>query len=179
MFVDTKTLRVTSKGPASVRVASSKSALRGFESPTNEIVRQAAKAIPYLIVGGIVVYGIYRYSNRFVKLKENPNYPVANITLAQASTKATAIKNYNSFDDVSNNLRGLNYNGFVRVYNAFGQTESTSVNPGSAWWVLICPVCNLFDTTDTVRGDMITWIKEEFSEDQVEELSFLFNGQFF
>lgn len=161
--------------PGSASVASPVPAMRGVGTEIAvEASKQAARVIPYLIVGGIVVYGLYRYSNRFVKLKENTRYPVANVTLAQAETKANAIRHYEDFQDVSNNLAGLNYNGFVRVYNAFGFEET----PPGLLTSLFCPPCLLFGLGgDNI--DMIAWLRSKFTSYEIEELSFLFNGQFF
>ena len=135
--------------------------------PRTTIVKETASVIPFLIktvvVCGIAYYVYNRFTNRFIKLKENSNYPAANVTEAQAKTRADAIAGSigwftNSFDAVADNLAGLNYNGFVRVYNAFGQQTGT-----------------LFG------GDLnlVEWIKNQFSEDEISQLSSLQNGVFF
>jgi len=83
--------------------------------------------------------------------------------LAQAKAKADSIAGSitwtgNSFNNVADNLSGLNYNDFIRVYNAFGQQTGTLLG-----------------------GDLnlIEWIQNQFSEYEVEQLSSLLNGAFF
>lgn len=138
-----------------------------MENPTSEIIKNTASVIPFLIktavVCGIGYYIYYRYTNRFVGLKENSKYPTANVTTAQAKSRADAIYGSitlfgNDFTSVSNNLAGLNYNGFVRVYNAFGHQTGTLLG-----------------------GDLnlVEWIKNQFTEYEVSQLSTLLNGAFF
>lgn len=97
---------------------------------TAEAAKQATSTIPFLIKTGIIVIiGVvgYRFiSTRFVKKSEVRNYPASNITLAQAKTKAASIyraTNYihTDFETIMNQFSGVNYNGLVRIYNAFGQ----------------------------------------------------------
>lgn len=113
---------------------------------------------------GTVGYIIYRsWKNRFVAWKENPKYPKANITYAQAQARANAIYESigwfsNSFDQAVTSLSGLNYNGFVRVYNAFGMKRGTLLGG---------------------EHDLIGWLKNQFSEEEIQQLSFLTNGVFF
>lgn len=135
----------------------------------SEIVKQTTSVIPFLIktvvILGVGYYLYNRYTNRFVALKEktfNPPAP-ANVTLDQAKTRADAIASSigwfsNDFNAVADALAGLNYNGFVRVYNAFGHQTGT-----------------LFG------GDLnlIEWIKNQFSTYEVQQLSSLQNGIFF
>lgn len=133
----------------------------------SEVARQTATVIPFLIKTAVLLgVGYYIYSsfkNRFIKLKENPKYSPANITLDQAETRADAIASSigwfsNSFDAVADSLAGLNYNGFVRVYNAFGERSGTLLG-----------------------GDLnlIEWIKNQFNEEEIAQLSSLQNGVFF
>ena len=142
---------------------------KGLKNPAvqTEFVKQTATVIPFLIktvvIVGIGWYAYNKWTNRFVKLKENSSYAPANVTEAQAKAKADAIASSigwfsNSFDAVADNLAGLNYNGFIRVYNAFGHQTGT-----------------LFG------GDLnlIEWIKNQFNEYEVAQLSSLQNGAFF
>lgn len=127
----------------------------------------ALETVPFVLktlFGLGVVYFVYtRYTNRFIKLKENSKYPKSNVTDAQAKSRAGAIGSSitlfgNSFDTVANNITGLNYNGFVKVYNAFGHQTGT------------------FFSGDL---DLIEWLRNQFSDYEVEQLSFLLNGAFF
>ena len=157
-----------SKKPDTKRsLASSKSGLAGIDINSPAVIDKGADLLVWLIKGTIVVGGIYlayrSYTNRFVKLKENSNYPLANITIAQAKNRADAIGGSiglisNDFDQVAQNLAGLNYNGFIRLYNEFGHKTGTYFS-----------------------GDLnlIEWLKNQFSEYQISQLSTLLNGAFF
>lgn len=145
----------------------SNTALKGFGTTQSEIVKQTASIIPFLVktavVCGIGYYAYKKFTNRFIKLKENGKFPVSNVTDSQAKTRADAIASSigwftNSFDGVADSLQGLNYNGFVRVYNAFGHQTGT-----------------LFG------GDLnlIEWIKNQFDDYEIAQLSSLQNGVFF
>ena len=132
-----------------------------------EVVSQTASVIPFLIKTAtlitVAVVGYKMWNNRFVSLKENSSYAPANISLAQAKSKADSISGSigwvsNDFDNVSKQLAGLNYNGFVRVYNAFGHHRGT----------LLAGELNL-----------IEWIQNQYTDYQVQQLSFLLNGAFF
>jgi hypothetical protein len=127
----------------------------------------AENTLPFIIKTIFVLgvgYLVYsRYTNRFIKLKEKSNYPAANVSEAQAKGRAAAIGGSitlfgNSFETVSENLSGLNYNGFVRVYNAFGHQTGT------------------FLSGDL---DLIEWLRNQFTDYQMQQLSFLLNGAFF
>jgi hypothetical protein len=132
-----------------------------------KVVEQASTAVPFLIKTTFtlgVAYFIYKtYTNRFVTFKENSSYPASNVSKAQAKSRADSIYGSiglvsNDFENVSRQLAGLNYNGFVRVYNEFGQKRGTILG-----------------------GDLnlVEWIKNQFSTYQVQQLSFLLNGAFF
>lgn len=140
--------------------------------PREELVRQTASVIPFLIktvvVVGIGWYIVNRYQNRFVKLKENSSYPPANVTQAQAKSRADAIISAKTlfvefefgdqYQATANALAGLNYNGFVRVYNEFGHQTG----------VLFSGDLNL-----------IEYILDQFNAYEVANLSSLQNGAFF
>lgn len=130
-------------------------------------IEQASTALPFLIklgaVTALVVVGYRIYTNRFVNIKESSSEPPANISMAQAKTRADSIagsiSNFsNDFKNVSTQLTGLNYNGFVRVYNAFGHHRGTLLG-----------------------GDLnlIEWLQNQFNSFQMKQLSFLLNGRFF
>jgi hypothetical protein len=160
------TKNISNKPDTKRSLASSKSGLSGITS-SPAIIDKGADLAVWFIKGTIVIGGLYllyrSYTNRFVKLKENSNYPLANVTVAQAKNRADAIGASigwvsNDFDQVSQNLAGLNYNGFIRVYNEFGHQTGTLLG-----------------------GDLnlIEWIKNQFSEYEVSQLSTLLNGAFF
>lgn len=133
----------------------------------SEIVKNTASVIPFLIKT-IVVLAIgyfiyYKFKNRFIKFDEKSNYAPSNITMEQAQSKADAIASSigwfsNDVNAVAEQLAGLNYNGFVRVYNAFGKRTGTLLG-----------------------GDLnlIEWIKNQFTTYEIAQLSSLQNGIFF
>ena len=132
-----------------------------------KVIEKSAEAIPFLIklftVLGVGYYAYSRYTDRFVKRKENTSYPPANISMGQAQSRADAIYGSigaftNDFENVSRQITGLNYNGFVRVYNAFGHKKGT-----------------LFG------GDLNLeeWCFNQFTSYQMQQLSFLLGGAFF
>lgn len=138
-----------------------------METPQNTVLKETASVIPFIIktaiVCGIGYYIYYRYTKRFVKMKENPKYKAANVTPEQAKGRADAIAGSkgwftNSFDTVADQLAGLNYNGFVRVYNAFGHQTGTFLG-----------------------GDLnlIEWIRNQFNDYEIAQLSALQNAAFF
>lgn len=131
------------------------------------VVQQSATALPFLIKLGailtVAVVGYKMYTNRFKALKENNSYAPANVSYAQAKGRADSIYGSiglmsNDFDNVSKQLSGLNYNGFIRVYNEFGQHRGTLLG-----------------------GDLnlIEWIENQFTSYQKQQLSFLLGGAFF
>jgi hypothetical protein len=134
-----------------------------------EVVTQTATAIPFLIkllaVTTVVVVVYKTWTNRFINLKESNNEPPSNISLAQAKVRADSIASSigyisNDFANVSKQLTGLNYNGFVRVYNAFGHHRGTLLGG---------------------ELNLIEWLQNQFGNDsfKIKQLSFLLNGKFF
>ncbi|MBB1193557.1 hypothetical protein DNC80_07725 [Flavobacterium sp. SOK18b] len=132
-----------------------------------KVIEKSAEAIPFLIklftVIGVGYFGYRIYSNRFVKRKENTSYPQSNVSYAQAKSRADAIYGSigmftNDFENVARQLTGLNYNGFVRVYNAFGHKRGT----------LLAGDLNLEE-----------WCFNQFTSYQIQQLSFLLGGAFF
>ena len=118
------TVRVVATSPAGKR-----GKLNGI-NPSEEVVRQTASVIPFIIKTVIILgvgYGIYRaYTNRFVKKKEISRYGAANITDAQAEAKAEAIFASigwisGDFENIRDQFVDLNYNAVIKVYNAFGK----------------------------------------------------------
>ena len=133
------------------------------------LVQQGATALPFLIklvaVTTVVVVVYKTWTNRFVSLKESNNEPPSNISLAQAKIRADSIASSigyisNDFTNVSKQLTGLNYNGFVRVYNAFGHHRGTLLGG---------------------ELNLIEWLQNQFGNDsfKIKQLSFLLNGKFF
>jgi hypothetical protein len=164
----------TTKPATKKATASGNAGLSGAEMPQTTVIREVASGTTGLVVWGVKLlviglgcYWVYgKITNRFVGLKTNKNYPLANISDAQAQTRATAIASSlalfdftgNEFDVTSANLAGLNYNGFIKVYNAFGKQG------GHAF---------------AGQLNLIEWIHDQFDATEVSQLSSLLGGAFF
>ncbi len=158
--------------PVSKSFASRGAGLHGIEDSDPRIVasKELASVIPWLfkllVMLGLGWWAYSRFTNRFISIKENSKYPNANVTDAQAKTRADAISSSlalfdytgNEFEVTSNSLAGLNYNGFVKVYNAFGK-QTGHFGAGSL--------------------NLIEWIHDQFDTNEINQLSSLQNGIFF
>jgi hypothetical protein len=160
------------KKPANKSFASRDAGLNGImdNDPRVQAANQLATVIPWLIkllvILGLGWWAYSRFTNRFINLKLNSKYPLANVTDAQAKTRADAIAQSlalfdytgNEFEVTSQNIAGLNYNGFIKVYNAFGK-QSGHLGAGAL--------------------NLVEWIHDQFSEYEIKQLSILLNGAFF
>lgn len=164
------------KKPTQKTNAPSRVGLKGIEdndpraTVVKEVAGQGAGLAVWLIKGAVLLtlgYFIYsKIANRFIALKQNSKYPKANISEAVAKTRADAIVSSlaffdytgNEFEVTSNAIAGLNYNGFILLYNAFGKQSG-----------------------HFLKGDLnlIEWINDQFSATQISQLSFLLGGAFF
>lgn len=128
---------------------------------------KATEVIPFVLksffILGLGSFIYYKFTNRFTEIKENRTYPASNISETQAKSRADAIYGAvgifsNNFSIISDQISGLNYNAFVRVYNAFGKKD-----------------INIFNSDLT----LIEFLQEKCSEYELKQLSFLLNGAFF
>lgn len=133
----------------------------------SELIKNTASVVPFLIKTAVFLglgYFVYtKITNRFVSVSENKNYPTANITQAQATMKAESIYNAMtgfgaSLQIVSSNIAGLNYNGFVRLYNAFGKRQGSI--PFSE------------------KMTLIEWFTDQFDDQELAQLRFLVPNAF-
>lgn len=142
--------------------------IKAVETTANIVEKTVPFIIKSIFVIGIVLYAVGKFKNRFIELKEKSNYPKANVSDAQAKGRANSIISaktlFNEFDfgdqynATADALAGLNYNGFVKVYNAFGHQTG----------VLFSGDLNL-----------VEYIFDQFSEEEIQYLSALQNGAFF
>lgn len=171
----TRNNRVSSKKP---RVRDTASSARGLRNSLPAVVsagpdvvkstgKIAEQTVPFIIktlfVLGLVAVGLSLYNNRFVEWSLRGDLKPANISDAEAQARAATIHNsvgfvYDSFDSVYQALSGLNYNGFVKVYNAFGRRSLTGIGDG-----------------DT----MVDFIISHYSNEEILQLKMLLNGAFF
>lgn len=166
-----KTRKNKSKlGNPAVLLATSEAGQKAISNASENqkaVVQATASVIPFVIktviVIGIGTFIYYKYTNRFVSLKENPNYPVSNITNNQASTRAEVIYNAmlgfgNGFEIIKTNIAGLNYNAFIKLYNAFGSRQGSI--PFSE------------------KMNMVEWFSDQFDEEELTQLRFLVPNMF-
>lgn len=139
-------------------------AFAGSPKGQETIAKTASLGITILKVGAIagalaIIY--YKVFRGFSKVKEDPRYKPSNISVTAAKARAEAIytamlgtaKNY---DTVEKNLSGLNHNGFVRLYNEFGERRSALLT----------------------NMNLVEWLQDQFNEDDIAKLRFLIKGFF-
>lgn len=111
-----------------------------------------------LLVLGFAYYKIFK---GFQAIKEDKSYTPANISVTSAKARAEAIytallgfgANYNT---VEGSLSGLNHNGFIRVYNEFGERRSTFLT----------------------KMNLVEWLQDQLNNDDIAKLRFLIKGFF-
>lgn len=121
--------------------------------------------IGFILVGVAIVglgmgafYKLY-WENRFRKLKHDPNKKPSNVSPSAAKAKAQALYSAmkgmgTNLQVVKNNLTGVNYNGWVDVYNAFGK-RSGSLN---------------FSLGNSGDEDLIEFLQGDLSENELKDL---------
>ena len=112
---------------------------------------------------GIGYYVLNSFKKRFVKQEEVSKFGPANISDSQAKSKAdaihTAMLGYgNGFEIVRENIAGLNYNGWVKLFNAFGNREDSI--PGN----------------DDMN--LVEWFMDQFDTQELNELRVVLPGVF-
>lgn len=117
-----------------------------------------AKVGVVLLVLGIAYYKIFK---GFQKIKEDPSYTPANISVTSAKARAeaiyTALLGFGAnYATVENKLTGLNHNGFIRLYNEFGERRSSVLS----------------------KMNLVEWLQDQLSEDDIVKLRFLIKGFF-
>lgn len=149
----------------------SKSEKLGLGNPVaQKALDKSLDVLPWLIKTGVIVslgalgvYLLYRaITTRFEKKPYVSSYPVSNISDSEAETRANALFQAmlgpgNNLDAVADQIIGLNYNAFVKVYNAFGKRQG--VLPFSKEMTLTEWILDEFDSTELsyLRGLMGGW----------------------
>ena len=158
------------RNPAVLAAASTPAGQNALTKSTEITANAANKGIDLLSWGiklavlcGGAYYVVSLFKKRFINMNTNSNYAPSNITDGQAVAKADAL--YEAMygvgadvDIVATQIAGLNYNGWVKVYNAFGNRKG--VNPlGDAM-------------------NLVEWFNDQFDEDELLQLRFLVSGVF-
>ena len=110
-------------------------------------------------LAGYIIYN--KVVNGFSKRKEDSNYRPSNITSQGAAIRAENLFRAmyglgDNFNKVATNLKGLNLNGYIRVYNAFGERRGM----------------------DLKKQNLEEWLYDNFSESEIKQLKFLTNNAF-
>lgn len=110
-------------------------------------------------LGGYIIYR--KVVPSFDKKYEKSNYRPSNITTQGAAIRAENLYRAmygpgDNFNKVATNLKGLNYNGYIRVYNAFGERRGL----------------------DFKKQNLEEWFYDQFTESEIKQLKFLTNNSF-
>ncbi|MFV8347267.1 hypothetical protein [Flavobacterium sp. ZB4P13] len=145
------------KNPAITAFASSP---QGQEA----IAKTANMGITFLKIAfvlGALTVAYYKIFKGFKPIQEDKRYKPSNINATQAKARSEAIytallgagANYKT---VENNLTGLNHNGFVRLFNEFGERRSATLT----------------------KMNLVEWLQDQFNEADIAKLRFLIKGFF-
>lgn len=148
--------------PAAITAASVAASPAG-QRAINKGIDLAFLGLTIIVVGGLIVFAWKKVSNQFEPKPEESAYPMANITLSQAQDRANALFQAmvgpgNNLVQVAQNLQGLNYNAYIRVYNAFGKKQGS------------IPFSKEMNLTE--------WIIDEFSDTDLSYLRGIIGGIF-
>lgn len=124
-------------------------------SPTGFTVLKIA------LIGGILTLAYFKIFKGFQQIQDDKRYKPSNINVTQAKARSEAIytallgfgANYST---VENNLTGLNHNGFIKLYNEFGERRSSTL----------------------VKMNLVEWLQDQFNETEIAKLRFLIKGFF-
>lgn len=113
------------------------------------------------LLGGVALFAYYKIINGFSRLKQDTRYKASNINSTQAKARAeaiyTALVGFGAnYATVEKNLTGLNHNGFIMVYNEFGERRSSVLS----------------------KMNLVEWLQDQFKEDDISKLRFLIQGFF-
>jgi hypothetical protein len=145
------------KKPAIVAYASSEHGQKTIAKSTDLAFLVAKIAL----LGGLGFFAYYKIFMGFKKIPEDTRYKPSNISTSEAKARSeaiyTAVVGFGAnYATVEKNLTGLNHNGFIRLYNEFGQRRSVT---GS-------------------KMDLVEWLQDQFKEGDISKLRFLIQGFF-
>lgn len=113
--------------------------------------------IGLVCLGGYLVYR--KITNAFQKRSQNNGYRPANISVAMAKVRAENLYKAmfgvaNDFNAIIQNLSGLNFNGYNRVYNEFGERRGA----------------------DLKKQNLTEWLYDQCNATQLAQLKFMTNN---
>lgn len=146
-----------SKNPALVAYASSPQGQKTIEKTAN----LGFTIFKIGLIAGVITFAYYKIFKGFKSIQEDKRYKPSNINATQAKARSEAIytallgagANYKT---VENNLTGLNHNGFVRLFNEFGERRSSTLT----------------------KMNLVEWLQDQFNEADIAKLRFLIIGFF-
>ncbi|WP_281238157.1 hypothetical protein [Flavobacterium praedii] len=145
------------KNPALVAYASSEQGQKTIAKGTD----LGFLLLKITLIGGLGFFAYYKIFMGFKKLQEDPRYKPSNISQTTAKARAEAIYTAMigfgaNYATIEKNLTGLNHNGFIRLYNEFGQRRGATL----------------------VNMNLVEWLQDQFKEDDISRLRFLIQGFF-
>ncbi|PWA09515.1 hypothetical protein [Flavobacterium laiguense] len=145
------------KNPALVAYASSEHGQKTIAKSTD----LAFLLLKIGLIGGLCFFAYYKIFMGFKKREEDNRYKPSKISTLEAKARAeaiyTAMMGFGAnYATVEKNLTGLNYNGFIRLYNAFGERRSSTLS----------------------KMDLVEWLQDQFKEEDISKLRFLIQGFF-
>lgn len=134
--------------------------IKKTQEDSQKAVKTGFTILKVLFVAGVLGFVYVKFFS-FKKLTEDTRYKPSNVNVTQAKARAEAIytallgfgANYQA---VENNLIGLNHNGFIRVYNEFGERRSATLS----------------------KMNLVEWLQDQFSVDDIVKLRFIIKGFF-
>ena len=112
-----------------------------------------------VLIAGAATFVYYKIFKGFKKVQEDKRYKPSNISVTEAKARAEAI--YTAMlgmganeKTVEKNLTGLNHNGFIRLFNEFGERRSALLT----------------------KMNLVEWLQDQFKEDETAKLRFIIKG---
>lgn len=145
------------KNPALVAYASSEQGQKTIAKGTD----LAFLLLKIGLIGAVALIAYYKIFKGFNKIQADTRYKPSNINTSQAKARAEAIYTAligtgANYATVEKNLTGLNHNGFIVLYNEFGERRSALLT----------------------KMNLVEWLQDQFNEDDIAKLRFLIQGFF-
>ncbi len=131
------------------------------QEKTEKAISTGFTVLKFGLLAGVLAIVYFKFIKGFTKIKEDTRYTPSNINVTQAKARAEAIytallgfgANYTA---VENALIGLNHNGFIKVYNEFGERRSSTLS----------------------KMNLVEWLQDQFAESDMVKLRFIIKGFF-
>jgi hypothetical protein len=145
------------KNPALIAYAGSEHGQKTIAKSTD----LAFLVLKTVLLGGVALFAYNKIIKGFSRLPQDARYKPSNINATQAKARVeaiyTALVGFGAnYATVEKNLTGLNHNGFIMVYNEFGERRSAT---GS-------------------KMNLVEWLQDQFKEADISKLRFLIQGFF-